>query len=239
MYRTAQEWYRRERLVSSAHGCRSRVPSVTRHAFSRPEWHFRDFFWKRRTVTWVTCPTCRFRRERDRAAGVIQGAIGGQQQACHGPRDRCGVDAAIVGDVHEPLHCSARVTAQEPQGDHGGNDFMLDPANQNLHHYWDTMIDKGSRGRATRRRGCTCSGWPARSKPRIRRRASRGAETGKVRGLGAGVGGTDTGRLLPGVAEAQPGPSESYRSEGSVIAMKRAALSGYRLAAMLEDVLGQ
>src|SRR5262249_20615114 len=48
----------------------------------------------------------------------------------------------IVGDVHQPLHCSARVTTQEPQGDAGGNTFKLDAANEDLHHYWDTMIDK-------------------------------------------------------------------------------------------------
>jgi len=34
-------------------------------------------------------------------------------------------------------------------------------------------------------------------------------------------------------------PSASYRSKGSVIAMKRAALSGYRLALMLEEAFGQ
>jgi len=34
------------------------------------------------------------------------------------------------------------VTPEEPQGDRGGNTFLLDAANQNLHHYWDTMIDR-------------------------------------------------------------------------------------------------
>ncbi len=31
----------------------------------------------------------------------------------------------LVGDVHQPLHTSARVTGFEPRGDHGGNDFCL------------------------------------------------------------------------------------------------------------------
>ena len=45
--------------------------------------------------------------------------------------------------------------------------------------------------------------------------------------------------LYPASLKRNQAPSDSYRSKGSVIAMKRAALSGYRLAAMLEDVLGQ
>ena len=32
----------------------------------------------------------------------------------------------LVGDIHQPLHSSARVTASEPEGDRGGNDFALD-----------------------------------------------------------------------------------------------------------------
>ena len=48
----------------------------------------------------------------------------------------------LVGDVHQPLHASSRVTAKEPKGDGGGNAFKLDKADQDLHHYWDTMPDK-------------------------------------------------------------------------------------------------
>jgi hypothetical protein len=48
----------------------------------------------------------------------------------------------LVGDVHQPLHCSARVTIREPAGDKGANDFKLDSKNKNLHAYWDSMIGK-------------------------------------------------------------------------------------------------
>ncbi|MEJ7623441.1 MAG: S1/P1 nuclease [Pyrinomonadaceae bacterium] len=52
----------------------------------------------------------------------------------------------IIGDLHQPLHTSARITETEPKGDQGGNLFLLTPqgtprADQlNLHWYWDSII---------------------------------------------------------------------------------------------------
>ena len=33
----------------------------------------------------------------------------------------------LIGDIHQPLHTSARVTDREPKGDQGGNLFLLTP----------------------------------------------------------------------------------------------------------------
>lgn len=46
----------------------------------------------------------------------------------------------IVGDIHQPLHTITRVSRAHPQGDLGGNLFILAPnsAGHNLHKYWDT-----------------------------------------------------------------------------------------------------
>jgi len=63
----------------------------------------------------------------------------------------------IGGDIHQPLHTSARVTDLEPKGDQGGNLFLLSPqgtarANQvNLHWFWDSIV-----GRNIPLRGETC-----------------------------------------------------------------------------------
>lgn len=51
----------------------------------------------------------------------------------------------IVGDIHQPLHATARVTSAHPNGDRGGNDFAIKPISgmstrgdvKNLHLYWD------------------------------------------------------------------------------------------------------
>ncbi|MDQ3489850.1 MAG: S1/P1 nuclease [Pyrinomonadaceae bacterium] len=63
----------------------------------------------------------------------------------------------IGGDIHQPLHASARVTDLEPKGDQGGNLFLLTPQgtareNQvNLHWFWDSIV-----GRNIPLRGETC-----------------------------------------------------------------------------------
>lgn len=54
----------------------------------------------------------------------------------------------LGGDIHQPLHTSARVTETEPKGDQGGNLFLLSPVgtareNQvNLHWYWDSIVGR-------------------------------------------------------------------------------------------------
>jgi S1/P1 nuclease len=46
----------------------------------------------------------------------------------------------VVGDVHQPLHCTARFGQNEPNGDAGGNFVKLcsPPCKDNLHSFWDS-----------------------------------------------------------------------------------------------------
>ncbi len=44
----------------------------------------------------------------------------------------------LVGDAHQPLHCINRYSRIFPNGDNGGNLFLLPPPDpSNLHAYWD------------------------------------------------------------------------------------------------------
>ncbi len=52
-----------------------------------------------------------------------------------------------IGDIHQPLHASSRFTKNYPQGDEGGNDFLIKVINKgagetptNLHSLWDSII---------------------------------------------------------------------------------------------------
>jgi hypothetical protein len=46
----------------------------------------------------------------------------------------------LVGDIHQPLHGTTRVTQEDPQGDAGGNKVkLLGDASSNLHSYWDDL----------------------------------------------------------------------------------------------------
>lgn len=47
-----------------------------------------------------------------------------------------------IGDIHQPLHATARVDKQYPEGDRGGNSFPL-PSKEgakNLHSVWDSVV---------------------------------------------------------------------------------------------------
>lgn len=52
----------------------------------------------------------------------------------------------LIGDLHQPLHTSARVTDMEKNGDQGGNLFLLTPQGtprerqENLHWFWDSIV---------------------------------------------------------------------------------------------------
>jgi len=59
--------------------------------------------------------------------------------------------AHLVGDLHQPLHTSARVSERDPEGDRGGNDFELHRPElagaewwrrDNLHRLWDSALTR-------------------------------------------------------------------------------------------------
>jgi hypothetical protein len=54
----------------------------------------------------------------------------------------------LVGDVHQPLHSSTRVSMSLPQGDNGGNKVgfcavSAKQCNSNLHSFWDDILGTG------------------------------------------------------------------------------------------------
>ena len=52
----------------------------------------------------------------------------------------------LIGDMHQPLHASARITDREPKGDQGGNLFLITPEGtprdkqENIHWFWDSIV---------------------------------------------------------------------------------------------------
>jgi S1/P1 Nuclease len=51
----------------------------------------------------------------------------------------------LVGDVHQPLHASTRVSSTDPDGDSGGNKVALcaAPCRKELHGFWDGLPGAG------------------------------------------------------------------------------------------------
>ena len=147
----------------------------------------------------------------------------------------------IVGDLHQPLHATARETDALPKGDRGGNSFLiLPPAGQergpkNLHSLWD-----GGAG--------LLQSYP--------REIGRDVAIAQARALVATVPRSS----LPNEAETNPDkwaeesfaaakaqvyatpegavPSADYIERSRTLVARRLALAGYRLADLLNRSLG-
>ena len=147
----------------------------------------------------------------------------------------------LVGDVHQPLHAVSRFSALHPAGDHGGNEFHLaDPADPklSLHWFWDTAL----------------AADPDPQKAIALAKSVTGEYARDDRDLGPGI--DPQARVLEWLEEsvalaryvvytvgeerAQPPLLQVpvvYRTLAHQIARHRAAVAGYRLAAVIADRL--
>ncbi len=146
----------------------------------------------------------------------------------------------FVGDAHQPLHNVARDTDKTPEGDRGGNEFAIVPGNglpswnTNLHRVWDS--------------GCGAFELPMRGgqpgfeaecaklADKIERAYPLASLKEEVKNLNPGSWVQDGFKIAKEFAYTAPEggtPSVEYVKKGQQISMKRAALAGYRLAAIL------
>jgi len=140
----------------------------------------------------------------------------------------------LVGDVHQPLHCTSRFTKNHPQGDAGGNlVYFCDNCKDELHAYWDGLLgDSPSLDQVAQKGDALLkSGTPA------------GA------GIAAPESWVDESFTLakrnvyapPIGKDNQKGPSArpdaKYHAAAKKVANLRVRLAGYRLAAILNNDL--
>ena len=117
--------------------------------YHRRDWHFVDHFWSGTSGSQNDPPQDRDDIEIAEVNAaerlhLFRNLVGSNLP----PKDRAMMLAWIlhlVGDVHQPLHTSGRVTTfpGEDEGDAGGNFFKLG-GDRNLHSYWDGIIDRQS-----------------------------------------------------------------------------------------------
>lgn len=140
----------------------------------------------------------------------------------------------FVGDVHQPMHCVSRITAELPDGDRGGNDFSLGGLLPHLHAFWDDGAGAypdfdGQDWRPLVRR---LADEITREVPRsaVPEWTDAAAETWARESFRLAV---DV--AYDGIAEgARPTPEYSARARRVI--RRRLALSGYRLGALLNDI---
>ena len=209
------------------------------NAYHRGTWHYADFYWDvvdgRPHNIPGTGPDSVNAGERIVAfrAALADPTVADTTKA---------VDLAwllhLVGDIHQPLHCSSRVTASDtlPRGDMGGNSVVLD-GHQRLHGYWDGILDEA----ITRQPGEDSIAFATRIARTIEAThpeaslAGPAASTSVADWEGQGLYLAQTvvyNGLTPGEA-----PSAAYRAQALKTSEAQMALAGYRLAALLNDAL--
>ena len=209
------------------------------HVYHHATWHYADFYWDVENGRPHDIPNTGPDSLNAAERIVALGATLADSSAADTTR---AVALAwvlhLVGDIHQPLHSSSRVTPAEPlpKGDEGGNTFHLDD-NRNLHAYWDRILDE------------TIAPDPGEDSIAYASRVARQIE------------GTHPGASPPAPA-AQPdalgwahealrlaqtvvyagvsrgsAPSAVYQAEALKVSEGQIALAGYRLAALLNAAL--
>jgi hypothetical protein len=151
----------------------------------------------------------------------------------------------LGGDIHQPLHASARVTKFDPKGDQGGNLFMLSPKGAkgedrvSLHWYWDSII-----GRNIPRVSDACD---FEYLPAIAQQITKKYPFAKMQNR-LKIGKFDewqqegfqiaSTKLYPSSLKFGEMPSENYKKQAFEIAQEQIALAGYRMGEMLNQIFG-
>ena len=151
----------------------------------------------------------------------------------------------LTGDLHQPLHTSARVTDTEPKGDQGANLFLLTPEGtprekqQNLHWFWDSIVSRN-----VPLKGDTCEADYIESIAKSIMKKVPFASVSSSLNLGAfdkwqeesfALNPTDV--FTPDLVRFKT-PSEKYKKHAFAVAQRRLALAGYRLGETLNRVFG-
>ncbi len=150
----------------------------------------------------------------------------------------------LGGDIHQPLHTSARITELEPKGDQGGNLFLLTPKDtpreqsENLHWFWDSIL-----GRIIARNDMSDAEYISMLGEMMMRKYPSAEIQNRLK-LGEFAGWQQENFRLATTDVFSPDliryetPSAKYRRNAFQISEQQMALAGYRLGAMLDKVFG-
>jgi len=150
----------------------------------------------------------------------------------------------FVGDIHQPLHATARETDALPTGDRGGNDFKLadtilwpDQTRpvRNLHQLWDAGA--GAFKPLNRPITPETAGALASFARSIEDSLTPGSDLKSSPEAWAKES-FEIARTLAYTTPENAVPSESYLRESRRISLQRVGLAGLRLAELLNEVLG-
>jgi hypothetical protein len=214
--------------------------------YHKGTWHYSDIFWKQ--IDGKVVP--QKAPEEGGAAVAKLAEFDGIMRDPKAPDSEKAIAIAwfmhLAGDIHQPLHTSARMTDLEPKGDQGGNLFLLTPANTprdsqvNLHWYWDSIV-----GRNATLAGDDCS------RNYLEGLANKFMKKSRFNALQSGLKLGDyeawkresfelnnTDVFSPDLRRNEM-PSAKYRKNAYQIAQRQLVEAGYRMGATLDQIFGK
>ena len=224
---------------------RERSFPVRHQKYHHSNWHYYDTFWS----------------DVDGKVVVLQSAEEtGQALAQLADAERVMLDAKskdadkavaiawmqhLTGDIHQPLHNSARVTKTEPKGDQGGNLFFLTPEGTpparrlNLHTYWDGITNRN----VPLEKGQCLDDYISELANKMMKKHPYEQFASNLK-LGQYKAWHTEGFALATTVVFTPDlkrfemPSEKYQKTAFATAERQIALAGYRLAETLNSIFG-
>jgi hypothetical protein len=225
---------------------RDRAFPVRYEKYHKSNWHYSDTFWRQ-----VNGKVVLITDKQPGGQGVVQLTAADKTMRDSAVKD---AEKAIAiawflhlgGDLHQPLHTSGRHTDREPEGDQGGNMFLLTregtPRNQqvNLHWFWDSIV-----GRNVPFASFYDEGQYVRSiaESYMLRYPFDSVKGGLMLGEYPGwqkesfaLANTDVFRADLKRFET---PTDAYRRNAYAVSEQRLAIAGYRMGETLNDIFGK
>jgi hypothetical protein len=150
----------------------------------------------------------------------------------------------LLGDIHQPLHCATLVngTYPPPQGDKGGNNFYVRPAQKavKLHSFWDGLLGTEKDPRLVLNAAIAIQSEHDReSLGELKQATNPKAWSLESRKIALET--TYQRGHLEGSDHAADAPSlpEGYAKTAKSVAQRRVALAGYRLTDEIQTLLQQ
>jgi len=214
--------------------------------YHKGDWHYADTFW--RNVNGKIEVLKDFQEPKGKAIEQLFAFDKLLRDASASDADKAIALAWVLhlgGDIHQPLHTSARVTEYDPKGDQGGNLFMLSPKGAtgndrlNLHWFWDSIV-----GRNIPRVNDACDSdyLPPIAQAMMKKHPAAKMQNRLKLGRfdewqqeGFQIAST---KLYPATLKFGEMPAENYKKMAFEIAEEQIALAGYRLGAMLNQIFG-
>ena len=141
----------------------------------------------------------------------------------------------LIGDLHQPLHCSTFVTADypAPTGDKGGNSFFVKPGERgvNLHSIWDQALGSRANPRTAYTEAIRLAAEHQRTNlPELTKDKTVEGWSKESRALAIEAGYLKGNLKGSKQAEDAPPLPDGYTKTMKTASEKQAALAGFRLA---------